>query len=170
MNLKVWQTLHEPRVVTFLMVVTYLVGVLCGVLMISLAVNKFDDWIYDSMAFIAGVVLIVSGITGAPSSWTGRHWFERAPALGIAAGGGFAALTLLASYHTYGEVGQGIISAVFGTMCGILLVGLGITRFERCRIAPYAEGMGPKLPEARKEIAIHRMDEDWKAATHHVEE
>lgn len=163
MRIKVWSTLHEPRVVTAIIVGTYISMAAAGILLIHLAIIDTTDRLYDPLAFIAGLMLTVSGIIGAPASWTGRHWVERATALGIAAGGLCVMFMLSIAYWAHVSKDQpGVVSA-FNLLWCVPSVALGLTRFERSRLAPYAEGKGPKLPEARKELAIQRMDSDWEA-------
>ncbi|MDO4243815.1 MAG: hypothetical protein Q4C85_08690 [Actinomyces sp.] len=77
---RVWDTLHEPRVVTALMIITYLcLVVMGGTILASPRVTPPD-------VVLGCVVLIGGGVLGVPAAWTGAAWLE-GPALGLSAVG-----------------------------------------------------------------------------------
>ena len=61
MRIKVWNTLHEPRFITAIIVGTYISMAVAGVLLIHLAVIDTTERLYDPLAFIAGLTLTASG-------------------------------------------------------------------------------------------------------------
>ena len=68
-------TLHEPRSVTGVMVGIYCIISVTGV-MFLLRVGSLS-WV----VIMAGAIMLVSGILGAPSAWRGSWWLEGPAAL-----------------------------------------------------------------------------------------
>jgi hypothetical protein len=68
-------TMEEPRSVTAIMVVVYCLISVTGV-MFLLRVGSLP-WV----VIAAGVIMLVSGILGAPSAWRGSWWLEGPAAL-----------------------------------------------------------------------------------------
>ena len=68
-------TMEEPRSVTAVMVVVYLLISLTGTLFLLRVVSL--SW----MVITAGAIMLVSGILGAPSAWRGSWWLEGPAAL-----------------------------------------------------------------------------------------
>ena len=68
-------TLHEPRLVTAVMVMIYCFISATGV-MFLLRVGSLPV-----VVITAGVIMLVSGILGAPSAWRGSWWLEGPAAL-----------------------------------------------------------------------------------------
>ena len=68
-------TLHEPRLVTAVMVMVYSLISVTGV-MFLLRVGSLP-W----TVITAGIIMLVSGILGAPSAWRGSWWLEGPAAL-----------------------------------------------------------------------------------------
>lgn len=66
----IFSTMEEPRSVTGVMVVIYCLISVTGV-MFLLRVGSLP-WV----VITAGVVMLVSGILGAPSAWCGSWWLE----------------------------------------------------------------------------------------------
>lgn len=71
----IFSTMEEPRSVTAVMVVVYCLISITGV-MFLLRVGSLP-WV----VITAGVVMLVSGILGAPSAWRGSWWLEGPAAL-----------------------------------------------------------------------------------------
>ena len=67
------------------------------------------------------------------------------------------------TYWAHVSIDQPNLASAFNLLWSVPAVAIGLTRFERSRLTPYAEGKGPKLPEVRKELAIQQMDSDWEA-------
>lgn len=72
---KLLDTLEEPRSVTAVMVVVYWFISLTGALFL-LRVGSLS-WI----VIVAGAIMLVSGLLGAPSAWRGSWWLEGPAAL-----------------------------------------------------------------------------------------
>nr|DAX35980.1 MAG TPA: hypothetical protein [Caudoviricetes sp.] len=68
-------TMEEPRSVTGVMVVIYCLISIAGV-MFLLRVGTLP-WV----VIMAGIIMLVSGILGAPSAWRGSWWLEGPAAL-----------------------------------------------------------------------------------------
>lgn len=68
-------TMEEPRLVTAIMVVVYCLISVTGV-MFLLRVGSLPG-----VVIAAGVIMLVSGILGAPSAWRGSWWLEGPAAL-----------------------------------------------------------------------------------------
>ena len=68
-------TMEEPRSVTAIMVVVYCLIAVTGV-MFLLRVGSLP-----LVVITAGVIMLVSGILGAPSAWRGSWWLEGPAAL-----------------------------------------------------------------------------------------
>lgn len=71
----IFSTMEEPRSVTAVMVVIYCLISVTGV-MFLLRVGSLP-WV----VIAAGVIMLVSGILGAPSAWRGSWWLEGPAAL-----------------------------------------------------------------------------------------
>ena len=169
MPVRVWDTIQEPRVVTFLMMVAYMICILSGVFIIRSAVEG-NDIVYEPLAWFTGIVLILVGIVGIPVAWTGKHWVEAGVALGMTLGGFLVLLTLGVAYwvhNTLYSFGPDALFIVTWASTGMIF---GLTRFERCRLAPYALNKGPLMPEHRKDLAIYQMHQDWESANNNREE
>lgn len=72
---KVWDTMEEPRLVTAVMVMVYLLISFTGTLFLLRVDNL--SW----MVIVAGAIMLVSGVLGAPSAWRGSWWLEGPAAL-----------------------------------------------------------------------------------------
>lgn len=72
---KLFNSMSEPRSVTAVMVVVYaLIAVAGGTFLFNIGVLP---WV----VIVAGVLMLVSGILGAPSAWLGSWWLEGPAAL-----------------------------------------------------------------------------------------
>jgi len=70
-----FSTMEEPRSVTGVMVVIYCLISATGVMFLLRAGNL------PCVVIMAGVIMLVSGILGAPSAWKGSWWLEGPAAL-----------------------------------------------------------------------------------------
>lgn len=71
----IFSSMEEPRSVTGVMVVIYCLISVTGV-MFLLRVGSLS-W----MVVVAGVIMLVAGVLGAPSAWRGSWWLEGPAAL-----------------------------------------------------------------------------------------
>lgn len=71
----IFSTMEEPRSVTGIMVMIYCLISVTGV-MFLLRVGSLP-WV----VIMAGIIMLVSGILGAPSAWRGSWWLEGPAAL-----------------------------------------------------------------------------------------
>ena len=72
---RIFDTIEEPRAVTGVMVLVYLLISFTGALFL-LRVGSLP-WI----VIVAGAIMLVSGLLGAPSAWRGSWWLEGPAAL-----------------------------------------------------------------------------------------
>lgn len=75
---RIWGTLHEPRIVTALMVVTY--GVVAAAMALILTSPRIQPWDVT----LGCVVTIIGCLLGAPSAWLG-WWGVEGPAAALTA-------------------------------------------------------------------------------------
>lgn len=68
-------TMEEPRLVTAVMVSIYCLISVTGVLFLLRVMSL--SW----MVIVAGAIMLVSGLLGAPSAWRGSWWLEGPAAL-----------------------------------------------------------------------------------------
>lgn len=142
----VWETLHEPRTITAIMICAYAVAAGIGLAVfnstpVAGALTTFNR---VTTAFL----LIFAGIAGIPSAWTGRQWLEQAAAFAFTGGTFTTGLHVLAVHDQYG------LKMPWIHFLSLVLVAMfGLTRFIRIRKAPYRPGTGPLIPEQR--AAIH---------------
>lgn len=158
---KLWVTIQEPRIVTFLTMVAYIVCFLSGWFIIGYSVEG-NGVVYDPLAWLTGIIFILVGAVGIPVAWTGKHWIEAGVALGMALGGFLVVLTLGIAYWVHRTIYSFGPDALFIVTWASMGMIFGLTRFERCRLAPYAYGKGPLLPDHRKAVAVHKMNQDWE--------
>lgn len=71
----IWDTMEEPRSVTAVMVIVYCLISFTGTLFL-LRVGSLS-WI----VIVAGAIMLVAGLLGAPSAWRGSWWLEGPAAL-----------------------------------------------------------------------------------------
>ena len=140
---KLWVTIQEPRIVTFLTMVAYIVCFLSGWFIIGYSVEG-NGVVYDPLAWLTGIIFILVG------------------ALGMALGGFLVVLTLGIAYWVHRTIYSFGPDALFIVTWASMGMIFGLTRFERCRLAPYAYGKGPLLPDHRKAVAVHKMNQDWE--------
>ena len=72
---KLLDSMEEPRSVTAVMVMVYCLVSFAGTLFLLRVVTL--SW----MVIVAGVIMLVSGLLGAPSAWRGSWWLEGPAAL-----------------------------------------------------------------------------------------
>ena len=156
-------TLSEPKIVTSIMVVTYLLALASGSMLVFSGLYATHA-LYSPLAILSGITLGLSGLVGMPTAWFGKHWVERGAAIGLAAGAFFVGLTIIVSYIEHPSP-PSTVESVFNILWTAIIFLYGLNRFERCRLAPYALGKGPLLPEHKKLVAMDKMDLDWQAAT-----
>ncbi|MGV1079743.1 MAG: hypothetical protein ACOYD1_07805 [Candidatus Nanopelagicales bacterium] len=145
---RVWWSLHEPRSVTVIAVIVYSTAILSGIEMIGQF--GLPAMVDPPLVYVEGAVLIAAGLIGAPSSWVGKWYIERAACLALT-GTGVLLLAGALVAETFFEPPHDITTSwVMGMVCW---VALGLTRWVRVRHQPYAPGRGP-LPIAAKERII----------------
>lgn len=148
-------TLHEPRLVTALMVMIYCLISVTGV-MFLLRVGSLS-W----AVITAGAIMLVSGILGAPSAWRGSWWLEGPAALLAVVGMLLISIDelLLPTAHVRWPL-HGIILSV---IIGLFFLGRAL------RVWPYSyrPGVLPKTELEKAEEKYMRTRKEYLAAIDH---
>lgn len=145
---KLLDTMEEPRSVTAVMVVVYWFISLTGTLFL-LRVGSLS-W----MVIVAGVIMLVSGLLGAPSAWRGSWWLEGPAALLAVVGMLLISIDefLLPTAHVRWPLHVIILSVIIG----LLFLGRAL------RVWPYSyrPGVLPKteLEKAEEKFAKTRKE------------
>lgn len=148
----VLSTMEEPRSVTAVMVVIYcLISIAGG--MFLLRVGSLT-WV----VITAGVVMLVSGVLGAPSAWRGSWWLEGPAALLAVVGMLLISIDelLLPTAHVRWPLHVIILSVIIG----LLFLGRAL------RVWPYSyrPGVLPKTELEKAEEKYMRTRKEYLAA------
>ena len=149
-QLKVWVVIYtvvmrnlldameEPRAVTAVMVLVYCLISFTGTLFLLRVVSL--PWV----VIVAGVIMLVSGLLGAPSAWRGSWWLEGPAALLAVVGMLLIAIDelLLSTAHVRWPLHVIILSVIIG----LLFLGRAL------RVWPYSYRPGV-LPKTELEKA-----------------
>lgn len=133
----IWATLHEPRVITLLMVVCY---ALTGTMGVSILVGagKITYW---ALSILTGSLLVLSGLIGMPTAWKGEWTIERAAAI-LAAGGYLSYMLVIFDYNRKYDLVLPFELVALSTMMVLFM----LARFARVCQASFAPGRGPVDP------------------------
>ena len=144
--------MEEPRSVTAVMVIVYLLISFTGTLFL-LRVDSLS-W----MVIVAGVIMLVSGLLGAPSAWSGSWWLEGPAALLAVVGMMLIPIDelLLTTPHVRWPLHVIILSVIIG----LLFLGRAF------RIWPYSyrPGVLPKTELEKAEEKYLRTRNEYLAA------
>lgn len=144
--------MEEPRLVTSVMVAVYCLISLTGTLFL-LRVGSLS-WI----VIVAGVIMLVSGLLGAPSAWRGSWWLEGPAALLAVVGMLLIAIDelLVPTAHVRWPLHVIILSVIIG----LLFLGRAL------RIWPYSyrPGVLPKTELEKAEEKYTRTRNEYLAA------
>ena len=147
-----FDTMEEPRSVTAVMVVVYWLISLTGTLFL-LRVGSLS-W----MVIVAGAIMLVSGLLGAPSAWRGSWWLEGPAALLAVVGMLLIAIDelLLPTAHVRWPLHVIILSVIIG----LLFLGRAF------RVWPYSyrPGVLPKTELEKAEEKYVRTRNEYLAA------
>ena len=145
-------TTEEPRSVTAVMVVVYGLISVTGMLFL-LRVGGLS-WI----VIVAGVIMLVAGILGAPSAWRGSWWLEGPAALFAVVGMLLISIDelLLPTAHVRWPLHVIILSVIIG----LLFLGRAL------RVWPYSyrPGVLPKTELEKAEEKYLRTRKEYLAA------
>lgn len=145
-------TMEEPRSVTAVMVVVYWLISLTGTLFL-LRVGSLS-WI----VIVAGAIMLVSGLLGAPSAWRGSWWLEGPAALLAVVGMLLISINelLLPTAHVRWPLHVIILSVIIG----LLFLGRAL------RVWPYSyrPGVLPKTELEKAEEKYTRTRKEYLAA------
>ncbi len=145
-------TMEEPRSVTGVMVVIYCLISVTGV-MFLLRVGSLPV-----VVIVAGVIMLVSGLLGAPSAWRGSWWLEGPAALLAVAGMLLISIDelLLPTAHVRWPLHVIILSVIIG----LFFLGRAL------RVWPYSyrPGVLPKTELEKAEEKYARTRKEYLAA------
>lgn len=145
-------TMEEPRSVTSIMVVVYCLISVTGMLFL-LRVGSLS-WI----VIVAGAIMLVSGLLGAPSAWRGSWWLEGPAALLAVVGMLLISIEefLLPTAHVRWPLHVIILSVIIG----LLFLGRAF------RVWPYSyrPGVLPKTELEKAEEKYTRTRKEYLAA------
>ena len=145
-------TLHEPRLVTAVMVMIYCLISVTGVTFL-LRVGSLS-W----AVITAGAIMLVSGILGAPSAWRGSWWMEGPAALLAVVGMLLISIDelLLPTAHVRWPLHVIILSVIIG----LFFLGRAL------RVWPYSyrPGVLPKTELEKAEEKYMRTRKEYLAA------
>lgn len=151
---RLWETLHEPRAVTALMVGAYVALVMGGVA--GLATEQHVGPVVTWVSTITYASAILAGGLGAPTAWQGIYWLERLAALA----GMFTsclALTLAAIILVAVDLPMADLLTPPLALTSVCSLGLFATRYARTRLTPWAPG---REPAQARQHAARMLDED----------
>lgn len=135
--LALWETVHEPRVVTIVYMVLYAVAVLVGAAIIVDArhgiLSGAPSWV---VAVIVGLLMTGGGV-GVPAAWRGDRWLEMPVVLAVG-----AAVTLLLLNATM--LAPQILPLT--VLLAALTTAAMVPRWMTVTSLTYAPGRGPLSP------------------------
>lgn len=145
-------TMEEPRSVTAVMVVVYWLISLTGTLFL-LRVGSLS-WI----VIVAGAIMLVSGLLGAPSAWRGSWWLEGPAALLAVVGMLLISIDelLLPTAHVRWPLHVIILSVIIGLFF--------LARALRVWPYSYRPGVLPKTELEKAEEKYTRTRKEYLAA------
>lgn len=145
-------TMEEPRLVTGVMVVVYCLISVTGV-MFLLHVGSLS-WV----VIAAGVIMLVSGVLGAPSAWRGSWWLEGPAALLAVVGMLLISVDelLLPTAHVRWPLHVIILSVIIGLFF--------LARALRVWPYSYRPGVLPKTELEKAEEKFMRTRKEYLAA------
>lgn len=144
--------MEEPRLVTAVMVVVYCLISFAGTLFLLRVVSL--SWI----VIVAGAIMLVSGLLGAPSAWRGSWWLEGPAALLAVVGMLLISIDelLLPTAHVRWPLHVIILSVIIG----LFFLGRAL------RVWPYSyrPGVLPKTELEKAEEKCMRTRKEYLAA------
>ena len=145
-------TMEEPRSVTSVTVVVYCLISVAGMLFL-LRVGSLP-W----MVIVAGVIMLVAGVLGAPSAWRGSWWLEGPAALLAVVGMLLISIDelLLPTAHVRWPLHDIILTVIIGL--------LFVARALRVWPYSYRPGVLPKTELEKAEEKYTRTRKEYLAA------
>lgn len=144
--------MEEPRSLTAVMVVVYCLISVTGTMFLLRVVSL--SW----MVIVAGAIMLVSGLLGAPSAWRGSWWLEGPAALLAVVGMLLISIDelLLPTAHVRWPLHVIILSVIIG----LLLLGRALWVWPYS----YRPGVLPKTELERAEEKYMRTRKEYLAA------
>lgn len=143
-----FSSMNEPKTVTAAMVTIYVAIAAAGVTFITLVTSL------PLIVIVAGVLMVVSGVLGAPSAWFGSWWLEGPSALMAVVGMMLIAVNelMLTTPHVRWPLHMIILSVIIGLFF--------LARVLRVWPYSYRPGVLPKskLEEAKEQYNKTRQE------------
>lgn len=156
---RLWGTMEEPRKVTAIMVVAYIIAVAAGVTMALYPTPHPLPYSDTALRTLGALALGLGGLMGAPSAWLGKWWVESGAATSCMGGMVLALFEVLVLVWP-GSPGPPL-QAPGVTIAGVLFsILLFATRRQLVRRQPYAPGKGPGTPEVRSDMLLAHIIAD----------
>lgn len=149
---KVLDTMQEPRAVTAVMVMVYCLISVTGMLFLLRVASL--SW----LVIVAGAIMLVSGLLGAPSAWSGSWWLEGPAALLAVAGMLLISIdeVLVPTAHVRWPLHVIILSVIIG----LLFLGRAFLVWPYS----YRPGVLPKTELEKAEEKFMRTRKEYLAA------
>lgn len=145
---KLLSSMKEPKSVTAVMVTIYVAITVTGAVFITHVATL------PLIVIVAGALMVVSGVLGAPSAWFGHWWLEGPAALMAVAGIGFIAVNelMLTTPHVRWPLHMIVLSVIIALFF--------LARALRVWPYSYRPGVLPKskLEEAKEQYNKTRQE------------
>lgn len=152
----VWESLHEPRKVTLIMMGTYFAGFVLAMIIFTSIPGPLPEGVF-SARLVAGVLLAVAGFLGVPGAWRGWWFLEQFAVISVMFAVGAIAVSTLFFVNVSG------VSRAIGVFLAVMVELFMLTRWQRVSKSNYRADAGPLLPEHRTELTIARIAEAERA-------
>ena len=151
----IFNSMEEPRLVTGIMVMVYCLISITGVMFL------FRVGSLPVVVIGAGVIMLVSGILGAPSAWRGSWWLEGPAALLAVVGMLLISIDelLLPTAHVRWPLHGIILSVIIGLFF--------LARASRVWPYSYRPGVLPKTELEKAEEKYMRTRKEYLAVINH---
>lgn len=138
-----WQRIHEPRIISAVTALTYLVLMSAGLYALVNPPSSIEGEIGTlAMRLLAGT-LAVGGAIGAPTALAGIWWLERTAVLCVALSSAIYLMITL-TLHFTSPSGNRLLQAAFI----FTVLAMQVVRWHRIRERPYDPTRPPPGPAA----------------------
>lgn len=128
---RLWLRVHQPRVIAVTYAVLYSVLAWSGVMALINPPTTIEGTLGTAAMTVLSALLVLGGVTGAPSALIGAWWLERIAVMSVAFSAGLYGAVVLVRQFT--EAGNRQLQLSF--IVAILLMQM--IRWHRIRQRPY---------------------------------
>lgn len=128
---RLWSRVHHPRVIAVTYAALYTVLAWGGVMALIDPPSTIEGTLGTAAMTILSALLVLGGVTGAPSALIGAWWLERIAVMSVAFSAGLYGMVIVVKHVT--EPGNRQLQLAF--VLTVLLMQL--IRWHRIRIRPY---------------------------------